>query len=54
MLNDFELYNFHAESAEIIRLSNLNTKIYYFEYGRKELPSNIIIFGPTEGKTSKW
>ena len=47
MFNDFELYNIHAESAEIEKWSLPNTKVYYVEYKRKELPSNRIKFSPT-------
>ena len=39
MLNDFELYNVHAESAELKKCSILNTKIDYVEYNKKELPT---------------
>ena len=39
MLNYFELYNVHAESAEIEKWSILNTKVDYVEYNRKELSS---------------
>ena len=38
MVNDFELYNVNAESAEIEKQSILNTKFDYVEYNRKELP----------------
>ena len=44
MLNDFELYNVHAESAEIDKWSILNTKIDYIKYNRKELSSNKVKF----------
>ena len=53
MLNDFETYNVHVESAEIEKWSILNTKIDYVEYIRKELPSNRVKFSPTEGKSQK-
>ena len=53
MLNDFELYNVHAESAEIETLSFLNTRIDYVEYNRKQLPSNRVRFIPTEGTVRK-
>ena len=53
MLNDFELYIVHAESAEIEKWSILNTKIDYVEYSRKELPSKRIKFSSTEGKSQK-
>ena len=37
MLNDFELYNVHAESAEMEKWSIPNTKINYVEYNRKDI-----------------
>ena len=38
MLNDFELYNVHAKSAESEKWSILNIKIDWVEHNRKELP----------------
>ena len=42
MLNDFELYNVHAERAEIEKWYILNTKIDYVQYNRNELSSNRV------------
>ena len=53
MLNDFELYNVHAESAEIDKWSILNTKIHPVKYNRKELPSNRVKFSSTEEENVK-
>ena len=39
MLNDFALYNVHAESAETGKWSILSTKVDYMEYNRKVLPT---------------
>ena len=41
MLNDFELYSVHAETAKIEKWSILSTKIDYVEHNEKVLPSNI-------------
>ena len=53
MLNDFELYHVHAESAQIEKWSIFNTQIEYVEYKRKELSSNMLKFSSTEGKCQK-
>ena len=53
MLNDFKLYNVHAESSEIEMWSILNTKIDYVEYIREEQPLNRVKFNPMEGKYQK-
>ena len=53
MFPDFELYNVHAESAEIGKWFILNTKIGYVEYNGKDLPSNRVKFRSTEGKCQK-
>ena len=53
VLNDYELYNGHGESAEIDKWSILNIKIDYVDYNRKELPSNKVTFRPTERKCQK-
>ena len=42
MLHDFELYNDHAESAEIEKWSILHRKIDYIEYNRKEVSLNNV------------
>ena len=42
MLNEFELYNIHAESPEIEKWSILNAKIDYVEYNKREiLPKRV-------------
>ena len=48
MLNDFEIYIVHAESAETEKRSILSTKVDYGEYNRKVLPSTRVKFKPTE------
>ena len=53
LLNDFEVYNVHTESAEIDKWSILNTKIDYMEYNIKELKSNRVRFSSTEGNCQK-
>ena len=45
MLNDFELYNVHAESAEIEKQCILSIKVDYAEYNRKcsqQIGKNLI------------
>ena len=53
ILNDFELYNVHAESTEIERWSILTTKVDKVEHNRKVLPSNRENFYQTEGICQK-
>ena len=48
MLNDSELYNVHAESAEIETWSILSIQIDYVGYNRKLLSSNRVKLKPTE------
>ena len=44
MLNDLELFNIQAESAEIEKWSSLSTKIDNVETNRKALSSNRVKF----------
>ena len=53
MLDNFELYNVHAESGEMEKWHIPNAKIDYVEYNRKEQLSNINKFISTEGKCQK-
>ena len=48
ILNDFELYSVHPESAEIERWFIFSTKVDYVKYNRKALDTNRVKFNPTE------
>ena len=53
VLDDFELYNVHAEDAEREKWSIFSTKIHYVEYKRKELPTNTVNFKATKSGCQK-
>ena len=54
MLNNFELYDVHAERTEIEEWPILNTKVDYVEYNRNNMSSNRAKYRPTEGKCQKF